>query len=89
MMVRYKRATESVYSDLPLSVNHSTNNREKSSKKAPPPPPKPKVVTVNVYSEKSKSSNNYQYIETGMIDSYVEVNDNEYEDTPFLSGVKR
>ena len=87
-MVRYKRATESVYSDLPLSVNRSINNGEKSSKKAPLPPPKPKVVTVNVYQEKSESSNNYQCIEPGMTDSYVEVNDNEYEDTPFLSGVK-
>ena len=84
-MVRYARANESVYSDLPVSMNSSTNNGSKS----PLSPPRPKLVANGVHSEprKSESSNSYQYIETDITNSYVEVDGNEYEDTPFLSGV--
>ena len=85
LMVRHERAPESSYSNLPVSANHSIINRGTSPIKPHLPLPKTNVVAASVPSEK-RSDNDYDYAETRMTDSYVEVN--EYDDTSLLNGVK-
>ena len=85
LMVKHEHAPESSYSNLPVSANHSIINRGTSHIKPPLPLLRTDIVTASVHSEK-RSDNDYDYAETRMTDSYVEVN--EYEDTSLLNGVK-
>ena len=84
-MVRHEHAPESSYSNLPVSANHSIINRGTSHIKPPLPLPRTNVIAASMHSEK-RSDDDYDYAETRMTDSYVEVH--EYDDTSLLNGVK-
>ena len=65
-MVRYKCSSEAVYiyTDSPVSTNHSTNDRGHLPK-PPQLPPRKQVVAASIHSEKS-SDKDYDYAATGM-----------------------
>ena len=87
-MVRYKRTPETVhmYADLPASANHSRSVRSGGQPPRPPLPlPRTEVVTPSDYSDVERRD--YDYAETQMSDTYVDVDVNEYDEAMLLNGV--
>ena len=87
-MVRYKRTQETVhmYADLPASGNHSSSVRSGGRPPRPPLPlPRTEAVTASDYSDIERRD--YDYAETQMSDTYVDVDANEYDEAMLLNGV--
>ena len=75
-----------MYADLPVSANHSSIVRSGGQSPRPPLPlPRTDVVTASVYSDVERRD--YDYAETQMSDTYVDVDVNEYDEAMLLNGV--
>lgn len=87
-MMRYRRTPETVhmYADLSISANHSSIVTSGGQPPRPPLPlPRTEVVTTSDYSDVERRD--YDYAETQMSDTYVDVDVNEYDEAMLLNGV--